>query len=520
MSARPIISVANALRHKHLFGPHFHGPSWDTWRAVLKAAFGETLSALERAAFKVVAEREPPTRRVKSFAAIVGRGGGKDSTASFIASFIAMCFDPRAAKLRIGELAYVLCLAVDRDQAAIQFRYIKAFFEEVPTLKALVRKDGIGRDSIELKNRVVIQVSTNSFRTVRGRSLLCTVFDECAFYRSDESANPDTEVHGAVLPGLARVPGSMLIMISSAHKRSGLIYDQWKDHYGRDDDDVLVVKGTTRQFNPLFDQGVIDKALAKDPQQAAAEYNSVWRDDLAEFLSRELIESAVERGVIVRPPIMDVAYSAFCDSSSGRGDAFTACIAHKEPDRIVIDCLFERKPPFNPGEVIEDIARLIKTYRCTEITGDKYAVGFVVEAFGKSGIQYLNSPLDRSEIYLGFLPLVTSGQLLLIDHPRAIAQFAALERRTFPSGKDRIDHPTHGHDDIANSIAGAAVLAARPRYDISFPAPIVFGVPRDIPGNTYHGGSFDTPTHDTRSTTQKYIDWVNGGGISDYWSPP
>ncbi|MFY9951713.1 hypothetical protein [Bradyrhizobium sp.] len=81
--------------------------------------------------------------------------------------------------------------------------------------------------------------------------------------------------------------------------------------------------------------------------------------------------------------------------------------------------------------------------------------------FKKAGITYIKSKLDRSEIYLDFLPLVLTGTCLLIDNRKALAQFAALERRrTFPSGKDRIDHPSGAHDDLANAIAGAAVLAS------------------------------------------------------------
>ncbi|MGB3746000.1 MAG: hypothetical protein WBD11_15975 [Xanthobacteraceae bacterium] len=80
----------------------------------------------------------------------------------------------------------------------------------------------IGDDSIELRNRVVIEVHTNSYRTVRGRSLLCVICDEVAFWRSEDSASPDVETAGAVQPGLGRIRGSMLILISTAHKRSRL----------------------------------------------------------------------------------------------------------------------------------------------------------------------------------------------------------------------------------------------------------------------------------------------------------
>jgi hypothetical protein len=172
------------------------------------------------------------------------------------------------------------------------FDYIKAYFEEIPALAKLVKH--IGSESIELHNRTVVEVHTNSYRSVRGRSILCTIFDEVAFWKSEDSASPDYEVAGAVAPGLGRIAGSMSILISSAHKRSGLLYSKWKDHYGRNDDRVLVVRGTTLQFNPTFDAKVIERQLASDPQLYGAEYLSQWRDDLATFISRDLLEAAVD----------------------------------------------------------------------------------------------------------------------------------------------------------------------------------------------------------------------------------
>jgi hypothetical protein len=39
------------------------------------------------------------------------------------------------------------------------------------------------------------------------------------------------------------------------------------------------------------------------------------------------------------------------------------------------------------------------------------------------------------------------------------SQFLGLERRTARGGRDSIDHAPSGHDDIANCVAGALVLA-------------------------------------------------------------
>jgi hypothetical protein len=40
----PAISVSDAMASPLLFGPFFRGPSWDMWRAVLKAAAAEPMS--------------------------------------------------------------------------------------------------------------------------------------------------------------------------------------------------------------------------------------------------------------------------------------------------------------------------------------------------------------------------------------------------------------------------------------------------------------------------------------------
>jgi hypothetical protein len=58
------------------------------------------------------------------------------------------------------------------------------------------------------------------------------------------------------------------------------------------------------------------------------------------------------------------------------------------------------------------------------------------------------------------LPLINSRATDLLDSERLVAQLVGLERRTARSGKDSIDHPPQFHDDVANAVAGALVLAS------------------------------------------------------------
>jgi hypothetical protein len=497
-----------------ILGPHFEGPSWDRWRAVLKATFALPMTERDLALFREVAgDRTPPTKPVRELVAAVGRGGGKDSIAAALAAYIAATGD--FSRLRPGERGTVLTLAVDRPQASIAFNYVRGYFEQVPLLSALVER--IGDDFVDLKTGAEVVVGTNSMRSVRGRTIAAAIYDEVAFWRDDAYANPDAEVDAAVSPGLMRFPGSLKILISSVHRRSGLLYDRVAQHYGKDGDDVLVVMGESLQFNETLDRAEIERQLAADYERAAAEYLSKWRDDLTNFLDRALIEAATDPGVVVRPPQPGVRYIAFTDPSGGRGDSFACAIAHVEGNAIVLDALYERRAPFDPTTVVADIAALLRSYGLSEVTGDRYAAEWVVSGFAREGITYRASERDKSSIFLDVLPLFTSGRIRILDEPRLHHQLIALERRTTRTGRDIVSHPDHqnAHDDLANAMAGAATLAAseagpalwRHANLLTGDAPVAW--PPEYPTGPRVASVFATAAVDDRGVVVAY--WGAGG---------
>jgi hypothetical protein len=462
-------SIVDFLDDRELLATHFEGPSWARWRAVLKGAFALPMTGAEIELFRESAGgRDPPAKPVRELVCTIGRGGGKDSIASALATWIAVTAD--TSHLRPGEYASVLCFASDRDQAGIAFDYIRGFFEheDTPLLRGMVKLRGnrpcITDDTIELTNRARIIVGTNNRRSPRGRTIAAAIYDEVGFWYSEHYANPDFETDTAVSPGLARFPGSLKILISSVNKRSGLLYDRFARFYSKNDADTLVVSGTSLDFNPLLDPQIIEAELERDPERAAAEYLSKWRDDLTLFIDRALIEAAVERGCLVRPPEGEAGYVAFADASSGRGDSFALAVAHRSPDGFyILDCLWEKPSPFNVETAVGEACEILRNYRLERVIDDKYAVGFVESAFQRNGIFYETSERDKSALYLEALPLFTTGRVRLLDNRKLAHQFTSLERRTSPIGKDSVSHPDHknAHDDLANACAGALVLASQ-----------------------------------------------------------
>lgn len=453
------ITPAQAIDDPNLLARAFTGASWARWRAILKAAYAEPLSNEEAALFREVAEREPPKRRVRELWVIAGRRSGKDSVAAAIATVAAI--GDYEANLRPGERATVMCLASDRAQARIVHRYIRANLNETPLLAPLVTKET--EETIELDNRAEVIVSANSFKAVRGRAIICAIFDEVAFWRDESSATPDIETYAAIEPSLATLPGAMLIGISSPYRRGGLLFERWARFYGKDDDDVLVVRGASRLFNPTLPQALIDRAIERDPEAAAAEWLAEWRADIADFVSRDVVEAVVPHGVFERAPQANRTYCGFTDPSGGSSDSMTLAIAHLEADGVVrLDALREVRPPFSPEAVVVEFAATLRAYGVKQVHGDRYAGEWPRERFAVHGVRYETADKPKGDMYRDALPLLNSGKVELLDHPRLVAQLCGLERRTSRGGRDSIDHRPGEHDDVANAAVGA-LLAAKAR---------------------------------------------------------
>ena len=452
-------TIIDACRDKHLFAGWFkEADTWAAWLIALKALFGLPLDDTELELYrKCTGRTDPPSTPAAEGWFIVGRRGGKSFITALIGVYLA-CFRDYTQFLAPGERGTVMILACDRRQARVIMRYTKALLNGVVMLRRMVVTETT--ESIDLTNRITIEIHTASIRSTRGYTLVAVLADEVSFWRSDESANPDREIIASVRPGMSTIPGAMLIGISSPYSRRGVLWEAFRDHHGQDGD-TLVWKADTRVMNSTISQRIIDRAYAEDPQAAASEYGAEFRSDLAAFLDSAWLDAAVASGVHELPPRPGVQYRAFLDPSGGGADAFTLAIAHREDAVTVLDVCRGRNG--SPEAAVTDYAALLKSYAITSATGDRYASQWVVDAFRRAGITYTHSQLSKSDVYLEALPMFATKAVRLLDNRRLLAELRQLERRTAASGKDTVDHPPRAHDDYANAACGALWLcAARP----------------------------------------------------------
>jgi Terminase large subunit, T4likevirus-type, N-terminal len=473
------MNILEALADRKLLGSAFKDAStWRPWLAFLAALFGLPMSEAAEDLFRQCTGRSVlPAGQFNEAWLVCGRRAGKSFVLALIAVFLAV-FRDYGSHLGPGERATIMVIAADRKQARTIMRYVKGLLE-IETLSSLV--ESLAAESVDLSNRVTIEVGTASYKSLRGYTIAAALADEIAFWPAEDSAAPDTEILDALRPAMVTIPGAMLLCASSPYARRGALWSHFKRYYGADDTNVLVWKAPTRTMNATVPQRVIDEARERDPAAAASEYDAEFRTDIGAFVDRETIEACVATGVTVRAPLSGVRYRAFVDPSGGSSDSMTMAIAHSENERVVVDCLLERRAPFSPEAVVAEICGTLKGYRCATVTGDRYAGEWPRERFSVHGVKYEPAEMNRSELYLAFLPLLNSGRLDLLDHPRMVAQFVGLERRTARSGKDSIDHAPGSHDDIANAVAGVVeILSLRRSYTLNVSSELIAAMSRPL----------------------------------------
>jgi phage terminase large subunit-like protein len=177
------VNILEAIDDPALFKPWFRQPeTWRAWRAFLASLFALQMTPDQREIYSACTGRQaPPTEPFGESWLVCGRRSGKSLTLALVSVFLA-CFRRWDEHLAPGERGTILVLASDRRQSRLIFRYARAFLEEVPLLADLVEK--VTAEEIELSNRVTLEISAASFRSVRGYTVIAALCDETAYWRS------------------------------------------------------------------------------------------------------------------------------------------------------------------------------------------------------------------------------------------------------------------------------------------------------------------------------------------------
>jgi len=248
-------SLHAAMLDPDMLGGTFGGSTFAAWRTVAKILDGLPLDATELELYRQITGRtEAPCKPFAEGYFVKPRRSGGTLFAAGLAVYEAL--QDYTDRLGPGEVATVALIATDMKQARQAFNYASGMIDASPMIAAEVVNRTAA--SITFSHRVQLEVHSTNFRSTRGYSYACVILDELAYFRSDDSANPDIELVRAVRPGLVNLHGR-LRGLSSPHSRRGHLYTMYREHYGRDNDDVLVIQAGGPLLNPTIDADAVER---------------------------------------------------------------------------------------------------------------------------------------------------------------------------------------------------------------------------------------------------------------------
>jgi hypothetical protein len=472
MTQRP--SIIEALESPRLLGAlaEFRDlTSWRRWFTILRALYGLPMDPDELEWLRDHTGRsEFDPAGYWTLLVSVGRQAGKSTITAALATYESVFADPDLG----GD--HVVVVAQD-FRAAVRgiFEKITKPFETVEAFERLVESPRA--DNLDLTTGVHIAAFPCRPAAVRGPSSRLSLWDEAAWARNTEGVSQDREMMRALTPGLAmggpmiegrRRPGR-LVLLSSPAGESGTFFDTFQKHWGRNDSPVLVVQASAREMNGLLPEDYLETMREDDPEGYAAEALGLFRGGQSALLDPVAVRAAVQKSRTDFPPTEGVVYCAHIDASSGRRDAYAWAIGHRAGEEIVLDVVRRRTagPNFSTRAVAAEIAELLKRYGIREITGDQYALGFVVDDFKAESIEFkqIEKPgtepdtmvaVNTSELMLDLVNPLHSGLVRLPDNADLVAELIALERRrsTVVGVHDRVVVPPGRHKDLATVVSG------------------------------------------------------------------
>jgi hypothetical protein len=402
---------------------------------------------------------------------VTGRAKKNWKSADLIlaATYRLLCWESAA-----GNQCYIL--ANDEDQAADDLELAKKLFAVNPTIanavdvkqKIIERKDGKGFLEILPAGDVIGS---------HGKTYLFAGFDEIHGYRNWDifealaldPSRPDAMQWITSYASIYHRPGVPLFDLIANGKKNldPRMFFSW---YGADyvTDPAFEEASPEDRANPSRlswgDDGYLEQQRTRLPSHKYRRLHlNLPGSPEGSAYNAEKIMDAVDRGVNMRKPEEGITYHAFVDMSGGSNDDACLAIAHKDADgRAILDTVMDQgqRPPFNPMNAVDRFVTALRLYRCSSVTGDRYAGETFKSAFEDEGIKYTVSALTKSEIYEACEPPLNGRNIVLLDEPKLESQFLGLVWR---GGK--IDHPSGEHDDFCNAAAGAVnAVLSKPQY--------------------------------------------------------
>lgn len=401
--------------------------------------------------------------------AVVGGRAGKSYMLVALRLVWGMCVrDLRS--LAPGEEAFATVVAPNDQLRQQVVNYALGVCREVPALRERLRLPrgtkpedspssfGFHRPDFDRVITFTGAVATRGGYGVRGRWHTDLALDECAFFRDSSAKVNDKDIYEA---GISRVlPGGQVILASTPWAETGLLYEFWRDNYGKPKT-CLVAHAPTLLLNPTETaRMVVETETLRDPDNARREY-------LAQFMtsgSTQFFESATVDAMLTDEPFelrpgdevsagsdlglrADSSALVFCALRSGVLHVFDA-----------VECRPTERAPLSMRETFDAFASRLRLNRCGHILADQHYRQALYEHLAAYDVAVAPATASPADRYVRARVLMRAGKVRIHGiacRDRLIKQLREVQGKPTSGGGMAISHPrwaTGGHGDIADAL--------------------------------------------------------------------
>ena len=404
-------------------------------------------------------ERGTPPRARDVAEMVWGARGGKSFWGAL--RLLHLACTVRLDRLAAGEHGYAFLVAPKLELAEQPLNYIKG---AIGRDRALASIADITAERVTLTRkggrRVTIQpvAASRGGAGQRGRSLVGALLDETAFFRDETTgAVNDAALFRALAPRV--IEGGQMIVQSTPWARTGLLYDLWRENFGRPTSALVAhaPTGLLRADEKIL--SYVAREYARDPENAAIEFGAQFgAASAATWLDPEALDAA--QGEPQRPAPGD-AVGAGGDLGFARNSSAFVLAVERPDGRIHLAQVEERRPspgqPLRPSQVCAEFAGLLRATGARSLVADRHYQETIREALSEAGL-LLEEPPPPDEAWALVREVLRSGRLVLPRHPLLLAQLKSARGRLAPGGAVRIELPATP-DGRHGDLAAAAALA-------------------------------------------------------------
>lgn len=407
--------------------------------------------------------------------------------------------------VREGELVRAAIVGPTLKHTEACFDHIVGTMRASPVLstmlvKVLVTSVTIRRpDGTHVRIERVAAASGGS--NLRSTWLAGALFDEADFHGAEDAAvNLISQLHAA---RTRLLNGAQIWVVSSPWSDSTPFHKLFTDAFGKPSADTLAFHSNSRSMNPTLSKVMEDAERAKNPENAAREYDAIpLRTNSKRWFPEDCIEKSVNKNRQANLPYLRTLHYAGADwGFSKNSSAIGIGRWNADVGRAQLAFYQELQPTeeesLRPKVIVRTFLRHGMTYGCQTIRSDHYLASIreqeVADYLSEIPDAHLrrrvpaDEPFDPNrdavaELFTELRRRMQAGLIEIPNDPRLIEQFRGTTSVPMPGGSVKILLPKEGtaHGDLLFAVALALVACPVVESEI---AP----EPRERPADPYAG---------------------------------